>query len=95
MELEKSVQLAEAIAAAVDVDDVHVVEQPVEDRRGEDFVGGEDLGPVADVLVGGQDNGALLISSAHETEEEVGLVSVERSEADFVDNEQNTVNSPW
>ena len=40
MELEKSVQLAEAIAAAVDVDDVHVVEQPVEDRRGEDFVGG-------------------------------------------------------
>lgn len=38
-------------AATVDVNDVDVVEQPVEDGGGEDLVAGEDLGPVLDVLV--------------------------------------------
>lgn len=54
---EQPIELAEAVGAAVDVDDVHVVEQAVEDGGGEDFVAGEDLGPVAHVLVGGQDDG--------------------------------------
>src|SRR5690606_25756848 len=59
---EKASELAEAVAAPVDVDQVDVVEQPVEDRRGEDLVTGEDLGPVAHVLVAGQDDRALLVA---------------------------------
>src|SRR5690606_23654181 len=38
---EKAIELAEAVAAPIDVDQVDVVEQPVEDRRGEDLVTGE------------------------------------------------------
>src|SRR5690606_39045705 len=63
---EKASELAEAVAAPVDVDQVDVVEQPVEDRRGEDLVTGEDLGPVAHVLVAGQDDRAFLVAGAHE-----------------------------
>ena len=85
MRLEEAVELAQAVAAAVDVDDVHVVKEAVEDRRGEDFVAGEDLGPVPDVLVGSEDDRALLVAGADETEEEIGFVPVERAEADFVD----------
>jgi hypothetical protein len=48
-----AVQLAEPVAPAVDVDDVDVVEQPVEDRRRQDLVSDEDLRPVPDVLVRG------------------------------------------
>src|SRR5690606_17991275 len=81
---QKAIELAEAVAAPVDVDQVDVVEQPVEDRRGEDLVTGEDLGPVAHGLVAGQDDRAFLVAGAHEAEEEVGLVAVEGPEADLV-----------
>ena len=48
--LEEPVEVAQPVAAAVDVDDVHVVEQAVEDGGGEDLVAGEDLGPVPTCL---------------------------------------------
>ena len=44
--------LAQAEAAAVDLQDVAVVQQPVEDRGGEDLVAGEHLGPGTHALEG-------------------------------------------
>ena len=88
---EEAVDLSEPVAAAVDVDDVYVVRQAVEDRGGEDLVADEDLGPVAHVLVGGEDDRALLVARAHEAEEEVGLPAVEGPEARFVDDGQRAV----
>lgn len=54
-----AVDLAEPVAATIDVDDVPVVNQAVEDR------GGEDLRPVSHVLVGGEHDGAALEACAH------------------------------
>ena len=50
----------EPVTFALDVDGGGVVQQPVEDGRGDDVVG-EDRAPVAVALVGGQDDGPLLI----------------------------------
>ena len=88
---QEAVDLLEPVAAVVDVDDVYVVQQAVEDRGGEDLVAGEDLGPVAHVLVGGEGDRALLVARAHQAEEEVGLLAVEGPEAHFVDDEQRAV----
>jgi hypothetical protein len=44
-------EFAQPVAAAADVEDVAAVEQPVEDRGGEDLVAGQDLRPVADAFV--------------------------------------------
>ena len=76
---QKAVELPEPIAPPVDVDDMHVVQEAVEDRGGEDLVTCEDLWPVAHVLVRGQDDGALLVPGAHEPEEQVGLLLEARS----------------
>jgi len=47
--------ILEPVAFALDVDGGGVMEQPVEDGRGDDVVG-EDRAPVAIALVGGQDD---------------------------------------
>ena len=52
-----------------------------------DFVAGEDPGPVAHGLIGGQDDRALLVAGAHEAEEEVRLLALEGPEAHLVDDE--------
>ncbi len=67
------------------------MEQAIEDAGGEDLVACEDLGPVSDMLVRGQDDRALLIAGADEPEEQVGLGAVERPEPDLVDDEQGAV----
>ena len=54
-------------------------------------VAGEDLGPVAHVLIGGQDDRALLVPSAHQAEEEVRLLAVEGTEAHLVDDKERAV----
>jgi len=77
--LQEFVQLTDAVASSVDVDEVHMVQEPVEDRGGQDLVAREDLGPVPDVLVARHHDGALLVACAHQTEEEIRLVAVERS----------------
>lgn len=91
MRLQHDIQLAKPVAPAVDVDDVHVVQQAVEDRSGQDLVAREDLRPVPDVLVRGQHDRATLVTRGHEAEEEVRLVSVQRPEADFVDDQERCV----
>ena len=52
-ELQRLLEVPEPVAAALDVEDMGAVEQAVEDGGGQDLVAGEELGPVADALVGG------------------------------------------
>src|SRR3982751_372610 len=53
--------LLEPVALALDVDDRGVVEQPVEQRRGDDLVA-ENLAPAGEALVGGQQDRAALVA---------------------------------
>ena len=62
-------EVAEPIAATLDVEHVTVVQQSIEDGGGEDLVAGEHLGPVADALVGGDQDAAALVAVAHHREE--------------------------
>ncbi len=62
----------EPVAGAVDGDDVAVVEEPVEDGGGEDFVT-EDLAPFAEGLVRGEDDRALLVALGDESGSRVTL----------------------
>ena len=62
MEAGKDAALAfflEAIAVAADGDDGGAVQEVVEDCGGQDRVAGEDLGPVSEGLVGGDDAGQV------------------------------------
>ena len=52
--------LLEPVALALDVDDRRVVQQPVEDRRGDDLVA-EDVAPAGEALVRGDEDRAALI----------------------------------
>lgn len=61
--------LPHGVAVAGDVDDVAVVEQPVEERGGHDLVAG-DVTPVLKALVGAEDGGADLVAPVYELEEE-------------------------
>lgn len=68
---EQRAQLAQSVAAAVDVNHLDMVQQPVEDRRRQDLVVGEDCRPVAHVLVRRQQDDAPLIAGRDKLEEEV------------------------
>ncbi len=63
------------------------MQQPVEDRGGDDAVA-EDLAPGAEALVAGQDHGPAFIAPADELEEQVRALAVDRQVADLVDDEQ-------
>jgi hypothetical protein len=53
--LQGVLEVAQPVAAALDLEDMGAVEQPVEDSRGQHLVAGEQFGPVTDALVGGDD----------------------------------------
>src|SRR5712691_12226980 len=73
-----------APAGPVDGDDVAVVEEAVEDGGGEDLVG-EDLAPLAEGLVAGDDDGAFLVAAGDDLEDEIGVVAGQGEVAGFVD----------
>lgn len=50
-----------------------LVQQPAEDRGGEDLVAGQQHWPVLDLLVGSIQCGVAPVAVADETEEETGL----------------------
>ena len=77
----------EPVALALDVDSGGVMQQPVEDGRGDDVVG-EDRAPVAVAIVGGQDDGPLLIPFRDQLEEAGGGERVQRQVAHLVQDEQ-------
>ena len=55
--------LAEPIARPLDLDDDGVMEESVEQRRGDDRVA-EDVAPFGEAAVGGEDHRTLFVSSA-------------------------------
>lgn len=75
---------AESIAVSADGDDVAVVKQPIEDRRGDDGIT-EDRAPFSDGAVEGHEHGAALIAAADELEEQTRGVGLERQTTELVD----------
>ena len=63
------------------------MEDPVQDGRGDHRVA-EDLVPLGEAAVGGQDQGSLLVAAGDELEEQMRAVTVDRDVADLVDDEE-------
>lgn len=79
----------EAVGVALDVDDGGAVQEAVEGGAGHDGVAGEDVAPLGEGLVGGDDDGCLLLVAATDyLKKQGGLVAVESEVADFVDDEE-------
>ena len=68
-----------------------VMQQPIEDRRGQRLVTGQDLLPVLDALVGRDRDAAPLVAVAHQAIEEARLLPAHRLEAHLVDDQEARV----
>ena len=84
-ELQRVFEVAQTVAATLDVEDVRAVEQAVEDGGGQDFVAGEQPGPVADALVSGDEHGAAAVAVTDQAEEQAGLLAGHRLVYVFID----------
>ena len=71
----------------LDVDHLRMMEKPVEDRRGDDRVA-EELLPIAEAFVRGQDRRAFLVPVGDELEKEIRLAAVDRQVAGLVDDDE-------
>ena len=78
--------LSEPIALAPDVDHVAVMQQPVEDGRGDDGVP-EQFAPLAEALVRSEDYGAPLVAGGDQGEEGGGRVPVVGPDAKLINDE--------
>jgi hypothetical protein len=65
------------------------VDEPVDERGGDHGVA-EDLAPLFEAAVTGDDDGAALVAARDEREEEVGGLALERQVADLVDDRSTT-----
>jgi hypothetical protein len=72
---------------AFNVDHPRVMEQPVEDRRGDDCVA-EELLPVDEAFVRGQDRRALFVAAGDELEKQIRLSAVDGQIPGFVDDDE-------
>src|SRR5438132_10833610 len=78
---------AHPVAVAANVQYGRVVEKSVDDGRSDDrFV--EDLAPVPEPTVGGQDDGATLIALGDHVEDPVGRGLVHREITELINDEQ-------
>ena len=82
--------LAHAVAAAADVDDVTVVQEPVDERNGHDVVA-QDLAPLLEAFVGRQHRGCALIAPVDELEEKHRAALADRQVADLVDDQKRGI----
>ena len=64
-----------------------MVDEPV-DQGGRDHGVAEDLAPLLEAAVAGDDDRAAFVAAGDEREEEVGRLAFEREVADLVDDEQ-------
>ena len=78
----------EAVAVAVHLQDVDVVGEPVQQRAGE-ALRTEDLGPLIEGQVGGDQDGAPLVALAEDLEEQFRHGGGQGDEAQFVDDQQS------
>ena len=77
----------EAVAVAVHHQDVQVVGEAVQQCPGEPFRA-EDLGPLVEGKVGGDQDGAPFVALAEDLEEQFRTGGGQRHEAQLVDDEQ-------
>ncbi len=77
----------EPVAFSVGFDDVDAVGNAVEQRAGEAFVS-EDLGPLLEGQVGGEDEALAFVGAAYYVEEEFGASFGERHVAEFVEHDE-------
>jgi len=77
----------EAIGVALDIDRGGMMQDAVQDGRGDDRIT-EDLIPLTEAAVGGEDQRALFVAPRDELEEEVGAVAIDADVADLVDDEE-------
>lgn len=79
----------EAVAVAVDLDDLGAVDEAVDQGDGAGRMG-EHLGPLGESLVGADEDGALcLVASSDDLEEEVGIAVVVGEVPDLVDAQES------
>ena len=76
--------LAEPIARPLDLDDDGVMEESVEQRRGDDRVA-EDVAPFGEAAVGGEDHRTLFVAGIDQLEEQVATAGDDRQVADLVE----------
>jgi len=77
----------EAVAGAFDLNDDGMVEQTIEECRGDHRVT-ENFTPFGKAAIAGQDHGALFVAGIDELEEEVGAAVGDREVANLVDDEE-------
>ena len=82
--------LFKSIAVALDIDYFAMMEESVQDGRGDDGISEQFL-PVEKALVGGKDRRAFFIPIGDELKEEVSFLAVHREVADLIDNHQRGV----
>ena len=82
--------VADPVAVAANVDDVAVVEQAVDQRPSHEIVA-EDIAPLVEGLLRGQDGRCGLVAADYQLEEEHGVVTGDGQVADLVDDEQRRV----
>jgi len=75
------------IAVAFDVDHPRMMQKPVEDRRGDDRVA-EELLPIDEALVRGQDRRAFLVPVGDELEKQIRLPAVHRQIPGLIDDDE-------
>ncbi len=76
----------EPITVAFDIQRRRVMQQPIQDGRGQDMVV-EDLAPIQETLVAGDDQAGPLVAPHHQAEEQAGFLAGERQVADLVDDQ--------
>ena len=82
--------LPQSVTVALDVDGHGVVQQAVEDRRGQDLVV-EDLPPVDEALVARHDQARPLVAEDQQPEEETGLLAGERKVRELIEDQDPRV----
>src|SRR5437764_503526 len=75
-----------AVTGARNGNDLRMMKQPVQQRRGQDLVS-QEAAPVGEARVGGQQDGAMGVSSRHQRKEMVGLGRRQFAVADLVNHQ--------
>ena len=82
--------LTHPVAAAADVDDVTVVQEPIDECGGHDLVA-QDLAPLLEPFVGREHGGCALVAAVDELEEEHRAGLADGQVADLVDDQERGI----
>ena len=74
-----------AVAAALDENRLGMVEESIQDRRGNGTVVGKDRRPLFERFVGGEDDRAAFVALTDDLEEEISAALVDGQVADLVE----------